>query len=121
MKSDQANECSFCGASETDGACLWNDEKRARDSKIFICQDCVWLAATAGSEVVSPRSIFSFDGHELQWLALKGLEPVLSICVSRVDSNEGCWLPFGYEEQPTEEMAREVATKMRHHLKLDRP
>jgi hypothetical protein len=119
MKSDKPNECSFCGSSETDGARLWSGGKEAYASTIFICQDCVFLAAE--SEVVSPLSIFSFEGHELEWTAIRSTQPVLAVTVRTAGSSEGFWLPFRVEEQPTEEMARQVATKLRHLLKLNGP
>lgn len=116
MKSDPPNECSFCGASETDGARLWNDGARARDSSASICLECAAAAATTLNERVTPRSSFSCDGLELEWYAIRGYLPVLGVAVHRVDADEGCWLPFPQDTPPTVELAREVATKLRDLL-----
>lgn len=72
----------------------------------------------AETEVVSPPTRFHFEGHELEWTAKTTMLPVLVVTVSVVGSDEGCFLLFRVEERPTEHLAREVATKMRHLLSL---
>lgn len=113
MKSD-ASECSFCGDSEANGARLWRGDRRAPAATAVICQECVSVAGEV--EVVSPPARFSFDGHELEWIAVKATLPVLAVTVAAAGSSHGEWLPFGVAERPTDEMAREVATKLRHLL-----